>query len=227
MVKRSSYTTYLGGSLEDDATSVAVDASDNVYVAGTTDSNDFPVTSGAYQTEFKGLPTDPGRDAFVVRLGLLPDASPTASPTSSSSPTATPTPTATATPSPTPTATAGPVIYSPDALRFPAKRVGNRSGVRFVIVENPRRNRTTVILGDVSLSGFVPPASCSSGCSTEFFIDPTQTTCAAGQSLAPGHRCRVGIFFAPAAQGSATDTLLVEGNMSNSGQPISLSGAGK
>ena len=44
------YSTYLGGSRGDYAYGVAVDASHNAYVAGTTYSNDFPVTSGAYQT---------------------------------------------------------------------------------------------------------------------------------------------------------------------------------
>jgi hypothetical protein len=221
------YTTYLGGSSEDDATSVAVDASDNVYVAGTTSSSDFPITSGAYQTEFKGLPTDPGRDAFVVRLGLLPDAGPTASPTSSPSPTSTSTPTAIATPNPTPTATAGPVIYSPDALRFPAKKVGNRTGVRFVIVENPRRAKTTATLGEqYLLSQLGQPIRCPL-CATGFVIDTTGTTCVAGLSLAPGERCRVAVFFAPIAKGSASDALVVSGNMSNAGEPISLSGMGR
>jgi photosystem II stability/assembly factor-like uncharacterized protein len=44
------YSTYLGGSGVDYALGVAVDASHNVYIGGLTQSIDFPVTAGAYQT---------------------------------------------------------------------------------------------------------------------------------------------------------------------------------
>ncbi len=55
------YSTYLGGTLGSDlAASVAVDSAGNAYVVGTTYSNDFPVTTGAYQTvcspNFAGAP---------------------------------------------------------------------------------------------------------------------------------------------------------------------------
>ncbi len=42
------YSTFLAGSLDDVAAGIAVDASGNAYVAGTTDSSDFPTTSGAF-----------------------------------------------------------------------------------------------------------------------------------------------------------------------------------
>ena len=47
------YGTYLGGktgNLSDYLSGIAIDSSDNIYVAGFTNSGDFPVTSGAYQT---------------------------------------------------------------------------------------------------------------------------------------------------------------------------------
>lgn len=44
------WSTYLGGSGDDQAFSLAVDTPGNVYVAGHTTSTDFPVTAGAYQT---------------------------------------------------------------------------------------------------------------------------------------------------------------------------------
>ncbi|MGH8866028.1 MAG: SBBP repeat-containing protein, partial [Burkholderiales bacterium] len=56
------YSTYLGGSGLDLALGIAVDAAGNAYVAGLTDSANFPTTPGAFQ------PTggDVNRDAFVA-----------------------------------------------------------------------------------------------------------------------------------------------------------------
>lgn len=47
------YATYLGGSREDFATGIAVDADGNVYVAGSTNSTNFPV-AGAAQANLRG-----------------------------------------------------------------------------------------------------------------------------------------------------------------------------
>jgi hypothetical protein len=45
------FSTYLGGTLGNDfAYGIAVDASGNAFVVGQTTSNDFPITSGVYQT---------------------------------------------------------------------------------------------------------------------------------------------------------------------------------
>jgi hypothetical protein len=57
------YSTYLGGSNQDNGLGIAVDTSGNAYVAGLTNSTDFPTTPGALQTTFKGI-----ADAFVTRL---------------------------------------------------------------------------------------------------------------------------------------------------------------
>ena len=57
------YSTYLGGIADEFADAVAVDASGNAYVAGLTDSSDFPTTPGAFQTTPGG-----NGDAFVSKL---------------------------------------------------------------------------------------------------------------------------------------------------------------
>jgi hypothetical protein len=57
------YSTYLGGSGEDDGFGVALDAAGNAYVSGGTTSNNFPTTAGAFQTTLAG-----SFDAFATKL---------------------------------------------------------------------------------------------------------------------------------------------------------------
>jgi hypothetical protein len=58
------YSTYLGGSVDDQGDGIAVDSSGDAYVAGSTDSTDFPITNGAFQPTFGGV-----LDAFVAKIG--------------------------------------------------------------------------------------------------------------------------------------------------------------
>jgi hypothetical protein len=59
-----SYSTYLGGSADDQGLSIAVDAAGNAYVTGGTGSTNFPTTVGAFQPTLDGF----GGDAFVTKL---------------------------------------------------------------------------------------------------------------------------------------------------------------
>ena len=58
------YSTYLGGSQNDAAYSIALDKQRNVYVAGGTQSTNFPTTVGAHAASYAGGVTD----GFLVRL---------------------------------------------------------------------------------------------------------------------------------------------------------------
>ena len=63
------YSTYLGGSASDTATSVAVDSAGNVYLAGQTQSSDYPATAGAFQTACGGTGSGGScADAFMTKL---------------------------------------------------------------------------------------------------------------------------------------------------------------
>lgn len=60
------YSTLLGGDDGvEDASSIAVDPLNNVYVAGITTGNDFPTTDGAFQTSNAGF-----SDAWAVKLDM-------------------------------------------------------------------------------------------------------------------------------------------------------------
>jgi hypothetical protein len=57
------FSTYLGGSKLDFVMAVALDSAGNPIISGTTASDDFPTTPGAYQRQRRG-----NYDAFVTKL---------------------------------------------------------------------------------------------------------------------------------------------------------------
>jgi hypothetical protein len=60
------YSTYLGGSGDDQGFGLALDGVGAVYATGLTGSSDFPTTAGSYDTTFNG-----NTDAFVTKLDLI------------------------------------------------------------------------------------------------------------------------------------------------------------
>jgi YD repeat-containing protein len=61
------YSTYLGGSSTDVGSNIIADPSGAGYIAGHTYSPDFPVTSGAFQTNLAGT-----YDGFITKLSMGP-----------------------------------------------------------------------------------------------------------------------------------------------------------
>lgn len=57
------YFTYLGGTTNDQANGIAIDSNTDVYVTGSTDSPNFPVTAGVFQSQLLG-----GADVFAARI---------------------------------------------------------------------------------------------------------------------------------------------------------------
>jgi len=77
------YSTYLGGTGGDVGTGIAVDGSENAYIAGWTVSTDFPTTVNALQGTKHG-----GHDTFVTKISITADlkinnVAPTATPSGS------------------------------------------------------------------------------------------------------------------------------------------------
>ncbi len=63
-LQEASWSTYIGGESSDAANAVVLDASGNIYIAGTTGSVEFPVSTGAYQTAYQGGASD----GFLISL---------------------------------------------------------------------------------------------------------------------------------------------------------------
>jgi hypothetical protein len=62
------YSTFLGGSGDENGVSIAVDATGAAYVTGNTSSPNFPTTAGAFDTSFNGDGAFPLSDVFVTKL---------------------------------------------------------------------------------------------------------------------------------------------------------------
>ncbi len=67
-----SFSSYFGGSGDEHATSVAVDSTGNIYLAGSTNSPNLPVTPGVFQSALKT--TSPNTNVYIAKIN--PSANP-------------------------------------------------------------------------------------------------------------------------------------------------------
>jgi uncharacterized repeat protein (TIGR01451 family) len=65
------FSTWLGGTGNDYGQGISVSPSGSIYVAGQTSSDNFPTTTGAFQTHFNGPSGGTGTDAFVARIAPI------------------------------------------------------------------------------------------------------------------------------------------------------------
>jgi hypothetical protein len=82
LIPNGDYSTYLGGSQQDQGTGVAVDIFGATYVAGTTQSSNFPIPPPPAPPPYQGQLNGP-QDAFISKIGsssILLLANPTTSP---------------------------------------------------------------------------------------------------------------------------------------------------
>ncbi|MCP4727610.1 MAG: T9SS type A sorting domain-containing protein, partial [bacterium] len=62
------YSSYFGGESNDNVGSLLIDTDGNIYLAGSTGSTSFPVTSGAFDESWNGGRFDWGGDIFISKF---------------------------------------------------------------------------------------------------------------------------------------------------------------
>lgn len=228
------YSTFLGGSSEQEAYAITVDPAGDAYVTGRTESTDFPITPGAFQ------PVKNGRfDAFVTEvdatgtaliyssyfggsltetgLGIAVDAFGNAYVTGRTYSTDFPTTTGSVQPQfggPPDDAfvTKFPLADPawPQTLTFATQAVGTGSNPQTATFTNS--STTEIHITGISITGL------NSG-------DFSEThTC--GASLASGASCAISVIFKPTASGTRTAAVTITDDAPNNPQTVSLVGAG-
>ncbi|MBI1984468.1 MAG: choice-of-anchor D domain-containing protein, partial [Acidobacteria bacterium] len=221
---------YLGGSNAETGAGIAVDSANSAYVTGFTNSPDFPVFGGAFQSNYGGGNTD----AFVSKLdagatalvyssylggsnaeegkGIAVDVNANAyvagQTCSLDFPTARPLQPAEAGNC---DAFVAKVLVGPDislshsTLTFPAQSVGSVSPPQTITVSSS--GDAPLVISDITTTG-----------------DFSQTNACVGVTLAVGDTCTIDVVFSPTAPGTRTGTLTITDNTPTSPHVVNLSG---
>lgn len=232
------YSTFLGGSGEQEAFALAIDSSGDAYVTGRTSSTDFPHTKGSFQTSFGGVfdaylselnPTGSGLlystyfggSASDAGLGIAVDSAKNVYLTGRTySTNFAVTPQAFAQTCSTCGATGNEDAFVskfvtgdqvwPLAINFGSQQVGVKSSTQNATLSNS--GTTALGITGTSLEGInASEFTASNGC---------------GSSVAAGATCNIGITFTPASTGLRVATLSIEDSATNSPQTVSLTGMG-
>jgi hypothetical protein len=233
------YSTYFGGSRYDVGVGVTVDSSGIVYVAGYTESQDFPVTPAAFQTSCPTCRNDNG-NAFVVKLNLsdstliyssyLGGKSEQAAKSvaldssdgiylagntySSNFPT---------------TAGAFQTTYGGESDAFVTK-FGNCPSIESLTVTPKSLGFPAEALGVQSQpKNVVLQTNKCNATPLTYTVDVTgdfAQTNNCGSSIAAGATCTIAVTFTPSGYGRQTGTLSLTDNAAGSPQTVSLSGTG-
>jgi Abnormal spindle-like microcephaly-assoc'd, ASPM-SPD-2-Hydin/Beta-propeller repeat len=227
------YSTFLGGSGNDVVFGLALDKSGNVHLTGRTNSKNYPLTPGAFQTTYGGA-----IDAFVTELnplgsklvystylgGSLSDAGYVIQLDSAGNSYLTGRTYSTNFPvTPGSFQSSLPGTFSamvvkmvagdqvwPMALNFGSQAVGVTSAPLTTTLTNS--GTSTLTITGASLSG------------TNASDFAQSNNCGAG--LVAGASCTVSVTFTPPATGAFNATLLITDNANNSPQTVALSGTG-
>jgi hypothetical protein len=173
------YSTYIGGSGGDSGNGIAVDSQGNVYVAGSARSPNFPTTNGAFQTSLGGA-----ANAFVLKLALGSQATPSPTPTMTATPSPTAVPMATVTASPTNTATPSPTATGGSNLSLPLSAGWHLVSFSF----QPTSTSLTTVLSSLGSSyDIVLGFDASQGGAQSYFTSPSMRAFNTLTALLPLH----------------------------------------
>ena len=228
--------TYLGGSLADSASGIALDTLGNIYVTGSTVSQDFPIAAAAFQGTYGGG----NDDAFVTKMnptgsallyssylggtqtdngnGIAVDTSGSAyvagQTCSTNFPVSNP-------------EQAGPggncdafvskvsilngIQLNPSALTFSAQSLNTTSAPLTLTLTNGDNPLT---ISTITLGGANPDA----------FAITSASTCAAPSSLNPGAKCTIVVTFTPTTPGVSNASITIVDSAPNSPQVVTLTG---
>ncbi len=232
------YSTALGGSTFDEAAGIAVDTLGDAFVTGTTESSDFPATSGAPQTTLKGTDNvfftilNPSGAAVLFSTffgGSGGDFGSAVAIDSASSPNAYIVGTAGSSNFPTTpgafqttfktanafvakmTPSAAPAVFViPVSLSFGNQNINTSSPSQPATLTN--NSKSTLTITSITITGTNA-------------ADFSQTnTC--GASLAVGTSCAINVVFKPSGTGSESATLTITDSDAGSPQLVQLSGTG-